>query len=497
MIMTQQDLLDLFPLPTRRPILTPFNVDFAASTIPTGISVHVVDAPQEMYGKALRIDMAPGLANKRVVLRLKGSMVAGYLPKALPEVEWRIKPDGLADPQSGSAYDKIRILAWMLRGADGYYWSLKNGSGSSPYGLAGPHFGAWDKWRTVRTNPDFQCSRQGSPAGWDYDAPEFEYDSVALSLWNDDDRQRSIYVNSICNIEHQRGAFTLHLDGGYATACDSIFQDWKREGWRGSVSRGAGPTGAPMFPERWPDRRWKEFVEAGWAVGHHIGCQRNGARVELQADVTADELREIFVGSQTELAALGIANDGIHSNAFLRNSRLGQYGGDQAGIMRSVGQWCSRGPVSDALHGFDPNAPQTLYHQYYKPFPGGWPGLHGAFFRYYQDCAYTHPTLGATPQGRDTWEGSETQKLLRRIVEWKSYGMAYPHRIEIDPSEQNSGPSFVAGLYAEAKGYHDAGLLGLISMTDAHFLTYGRPGRIRLIEGDGAYRDVETGRVAI
>lgn len=490
-------LLEMFPLPTRREIMSPYNIDMGASTIPAGVTVNIVDDPLEMYGKALKIDMAPGLSNQRLILKLKGAFVAGYRPKALPELEWRMKPDGLSTPASGTAYDKVRMIAWLLKGTSGYYWSLKNSSGSSPYGLAGPHFDAWNKWRTIRLNPEFQCSVQGTPAPWDWDNPQFEYDSVALTLWNDDTVTRSVYLNSVCNMEHERGGFTLHLDGAYATACESIFQWWAREGWRGSTSRGAGATGEPMFPERWADENFPQFIRAGWSVGHHIGCQRDGARVELQPDVTSEELRQIIIGSNTELNYLGIRNEGARTNAFLRNSYQGQYGGDEAGVMRSVGMWCSRGPTSDATHGFDPLSAKTLYSAYWKPFPGGWPGLHGPFFYYYQAADYNHPVLGNTPEGRDTYEGGELQKLVRRVASWKSYGLTYIHRVEPNPSEQNSGPNFANAFYEHIKSEVKSDRLYPLSLTDVYWLTYARPGDVRLVAGDGAYRSIATGRVAI
>ena len=490
-------LLEMFPLPTRREIMSPYNIDMGASTIPAGVTVTVVDDPLEMYGKALKIDMVPGLSNQRLTLKLKGSPVAGYMPKALPELEWRMKPDGLSSPASGTAYDKIRMIAWVMKGTAGYYWSLKNSSGSSPYGLAGPHYDAWNKWRTIRLNPEFQCSLQGTPAPWDWDNPQFEYDSVALTLWNDDTVTRSVYLNSVCNMEHERGGYTLHLDGAYATACDTIFQWWKKEGWRGSTSRGAGPTGEPMFPERWPDERFPEFIRAGWSVGHHIGCQRDGARVELRPDVTAEELRQIIIGSNTELNYLGVRGEGARTNAFLRNSYQGQYGGDEAGIMRSVGMWCSRGPASDATHGFDPLSAKTLYSQYYKPFPGGWPGLHGPFYWYYQAADYNHPVLGNTPEGRDRYDGGDLQKLIRRIGRWKSYGLTYIHRVEPNPTEQNVGVNFAAAHYEHIREEVKADRLYPLSLMDVYWLTYARPGDVRLIAGDGAYRSAATGRVAI
>lgn len=65
------------------------------------------------------------------------------------------------------------------------------------------------------------------------------YDSIALSLSNDDTVPRSVYLNSVCNMEHERGGFTLHLDGAYATACDTIFQWWKKR--VGAAARRAAP----------------------------------------------------------------------------------------------------------------------------------------------------------------------------------------------------------------------------------------------------------------
>lgn len=94
-------LLEMFPLPTGREIMSPYNIDMGASTIPAGVTVTVVDDPLEMYGKALKIDMAPGLSVQRLILKLKGSPVAGYMPKALRKLEWRMKPDGLSSPASG------------------------------------------------------------------------------------------------------------------------------------------------------------------------------------------------------------------------------------------------------------------------------------------------------------------------------------------------------------------------------------------------------------
>ena len=95
------------------------------------------------------------------------------------------------------------------------------------------------------------------------------------------------------------------------------------------------------------------------------------------------------------------------------------------------------------------------------------------------------------------YEGSELQKLVRRVAHWKSYGLTYIHRVEPNPIEQNSGPNFAAALYEHIRSEVKAGRLYPLSLTDVYWLTYARPGDVRLVAGDGAYRSISTGRVAI
>jgi len=480
---TRDWLLERFPLPTNRNIADRSNIDLANATLPTGCTAEWVDAAGEFGGKSLKLSFGTTTpVNGLVILPLLPDFRGNY-PKALPRLEWRVMSPN---------WQNFKRM-YLHAGEDAtstkkYLWIAINDSGTkSCYGLLGPYTASVNnRYRTIPVTPYANVTLVGTPAAWGETAREYEVRSIAFNvILNKDGGEVQIpselYLNRVSSPEWESGAIITQMDGGYELSRGPVFGAFRRRGWPGVVSR--------LYADQEnfiADGYWPEFIAAGWDVCLHA------AKLDITAmdgTVTEQVLDKILQDWRRFAVALKVQGPGLRTCSNLTNEA--PILADAASVLRRNGILGARGQWSDEEFGIDPRSALTDRAQTGNPYPGGWAPRWGRYNRYYQDSGN-----GGTESARNTFSGSDTEKLLNRIVAGTDLGWCYIHRVMDAPSAGNVGPQFVRDYIAAIEEQFAKQELVPISATQADMLTYERPGDVYL-SYDGAWKSRTTGKVAL
>ena len=484
-ILRRQMLLEAFPLPTMRSILDPDSVDLNASIKPEGATISIVDAPGEMYGRAIKIELPAGLTTTtgRVMLPLKPAFDGSY-PRCSDRIEWRMRVDDHST--------MTQFLTWLSADngntPSGYYWAIR--TGTSRYGVIAPHQARWNStYRTFVQSAYLNRSSSGGPA-WDAETQTLEVQSIRLTC--ETTAPTVIYLNRVANPVWARGAMITQMDGGYALSYEPVFEEFRRRGWPGVASF----IGIPTESESVSAAVRREMVRAGWDVCQHV-CALTDAvppvASAMTGATTADQLRRALAGWRAVASAGEYLSAGAKTYSQLTNAGPSGLSG-AAAIYKSMGISGGRGRLSDGEFGIDPYNAQTNSFNLSEPWPGGWSPMWGRYNRYYFDAV----SGLSTPEARNTYAGSSLETLVRRVSAGSNLAWIYIHRVqdvtETTPSAGNAGPALVRDYISHLESLESAGSVLPISATEADFLTYDRPG-IHL-RWDGAWVD-ESGNVAL
>ena len=488
--MTQDVLLDLLPLPVLRNILDPVTVNIAGITKPAGVTVTLEDAPGEAYGKALRFELPAGLTNQKIIIPVPTDFRGNY-PKALPRVDFRVKCSDYAQVP--------RLYFWACEntaGTQGYLWGINDeAAGNSQFDLKNSALvSAWNgAFRTMGCTPYSLVSKITSPSAWDETAPEYTVKTICITV--NTTNACTFWLNRVSSPQWERGAIITQLDGGYWKSYAPVFQEFKKRGWPGVLSRIVGDDA-----EYFSDSQYQEVIGAGWDLCQHVAKE---PRLPMDGTVTDAQFRSYIANWQRFMQGLGLIGSGFRTCSSLTNS--GQYASnDAAGILRSAGVLGGRGTFSDAQFGVDPynrvGGASVNYNEWAKPVPGGFSPRWGRHNRWYQDASYGG-TLGTGFDSRNIFAGSDTEKILNRCIAGRDLAWIYIHRCQnydgvTYPSVGNISPQYAASYIAMIDAAFAAGTLIPISATQADMLTYDRPGDVYL-SWDGAWRSRRTGNVAL
>ena len=480
--LTMADLLEIYRLPSHRPLAESSLMDLGAATSSAaGVTFAYVPASDEFGGSAVRIAVPAGVTNAQINIPVKP--VLGGWTKALPEVVWRLKVDNWAN--ADILYAKLGNTAMTKY----YYWVLCSNSagGDSRFGAKlGPFPGKWDgQFRSMRVNTYSGLASAGAPAPWGEYAPEFEVQAVGFTV-STTTQPLVIELNRVYSPEWEIGAVCKISDGGYQTFHDTIFKFFKDRGWPGYVSRLAASN-----PEYIVDAQWRDFVAAGWDVGSHTSDGLN----PLTAATTPDQIVGFLAAFRRTAAMLKVQNPGMLWTQFLSNSGRSAPGYDVAGLLKSCGLTGSRGIVCDAEYGIDPWDARFVRASTIAE-PSGWVPKHGRWNRWPWATGWE-----ATPEARDVYAGSGTEQVVRRADIGKQAALVYTHRVrDVDgagnPAVGNIGPNYCNDMLADLETRVRRGSLLPLSITQLEALTYAREGEVYL-RWDGEWVSRTTGKIVI
>jgi len=477
---TQADLLRLFPLPTHRVIADPWTINIAGATKPAGATITVEADANEYGGSVIRIDLPAGLTGAGITIPILPNVYGDY-PKTLLEVAWRL------NVSDWSATTRFYAKAGDATLANGCIWVIvdDSGGGKSQYGLhGGPYPEKWNGvYRTLRANPFAQVSRVGA-IQWDENNPETEVRAIGFTVSTN--AAVTVRLSRVYSPEWARGAFIQVCDGGYQITHDNLLPAFAERGWPGVVSRLTLAEAVHTAPEQWID-----WHKAGWDICQHIAI----GNVACGPTTTKAELEQNINAFKRVLHKLGIANPGSYLfSQFLTNA--GRYTGqDIAGILRSHGIQSSRGVCSDAEYGIDPWHAKFVSNGWADVQPHGFIPKHGRYNRWHIECGN-----GATPEARDTYSGSDQQKLVAICAKGKNVGISYIHRaIPYDgtnPAFGNNGLNFCRDYIADRDAKFRDGSVIPMSASQLDGLTYNRPGDV-FVRWDGEWVSRTTGKIVI
>lgn len=479
---THDWLLERFPLPTMRNIADRSNIDLANATIPAGCTAAWVDAPDEFGGKALKLSFDSTTAtNAHVVLPLLPDYRGNY-PRALPRLEWRVM-----SPNFQNLNRLYLNVAEDAGSTKKYLWVANdNTANTSQFGLKGPYTTSVNnRYRTLVMTPYSNYTAVSAPSAWGETSPEYTIRAISVNVILAEEGGTKVpadlYINRVSSPEWSCGALITQMDGGYELSRLPVFQEFWRRGWPGVVSR--------LYKDQVdfiPDEYWPDFIRAGWDVCQHVAKQDTTA---MDASVTEDVLDKILQDFKRFAVALGIQGPGLRTCSNLRNEA--PILADAASILRRNGVAGGRGQWPDEQFGIDPRSNLVNRSQITYPYPGGWAPRWGRYNRYYQDAG-----SGTTSAARDTFAGSDTEKLMSRIVAGTDLGWCYIHRVMDAPTQGNIGPAFARDYIAAIEERFARQELVPISATQADMLTYERPGDVYL-SYDGAWKSRSSGKVVL
>ena len=479
--LTDDVLLDLFPLPVMRPIFDPNAFTIGSITKPTSVTVSIVDAPNQIFGKALKIDLPTGLVNQKVVIPINADLRGNY-PKALPKLEWHVQSDNWAAMN--------RLYFWACEnstGDKGYLWVINDDvEGKSMFSLKGPQAAKWNGvYRPMQTSPYFRVSKITSPTAWDETVPEYTVKSIAFTVTTT--AACSIYLNRVVSPVWSRGAVTVQMDGCYAVTKDPVFSEFQKRGWGGVGSR--------MYYEDATQNYMTDsdisFMSRYWDITQHIAKE---TAVQFDATVTPDDARAVLQKWRRYASALGFLGQGSRVGVFLTNN--GRYNSnDLASVLKEHGILLARGRASDLTFGIDPFDSVTTSTEWAVPCPSGFSPIFGRYNRWSVDAGD-----GTTADARDTYDGSNCKKMVQRCAAGADFGWTYIHRVQTYdgtfPQAGNNGPNFVASMISHLDSLTASGAVIPLSANQVHLLTHGRPGEVYLDDlGRWVYRS--TGKPAI
>lgn len=478
---TQADLLRLFPLPTHRVIVDPWTVNIAGATKPAGATIAVEAAPDEYGGSVIRIDLPAGLTNSGVVLPIDADVTGAY-PKALLETCWRL------NVSDWSGLSRFYGKLGDANLANCKLWVIIDDStgGKSQFGCyaGGAHPSRWNNvYRTLRANPFAQVSNVGTMP-WDENNPEAEVRALAFTVSTS--AAVTIRLSRVYSPEWSRGAMVQVSDGGYQYFHDNLLPEFASRGWPGVVSRLAN-TDATYTT----DTGWQDYVNAGWDVCQHIAIGNSACNASTTVAQLEQSLHDFKRLAQTiKINAPG--NYGF--SQFLANA--GRYtGNDIAGLLRAHGIQSCRGACSDAEYGVDPWEAKFATTGWAAVHPHGFIPKHGRYNRWHLDSGN-----GATPEARNTYSGSDLQRLVAITAAGKTAGINYIHRaIPYDgtnPLPGNVGLDFCRDYVADLVSRFADGSVIPLSATQLDLLTYNRPGDI-YTRWDGEWVSRSTGKIVI
>ena len=479
-VLRRQLLLEAFPLPKMRAIFDPMRCSIGSVTKPASVAVSVVDAPGEMYGRALKFDIPSGLAAQIINIPIIADPVSGQHPKALPKVEVRIKCS------DWGALTRGHIRLYETVGTAGYGWMIVNDfSGKTFWSLKGSGSAAWnDQWRTMVLTPYRLPVSIGAPTSWNESAPEYTVRGVGLVVSTS--AACSIEINRVSSPEWAYGAIITQLDGGYAASYLPVFDAFRRRGWRGVVSRVVADNAEYMS-----EAQYLAVRDAGWDLCQHV--HKYGGVNGLDGTVTADDLRAALASWSWMADARGYttSSPGRRTAANYQNAFPSALG-DAAMIYRECGVLGARGLISDATFGYDPADATVDTTNMNTPWCGGWNPAFGRHNRGFLDAGN-----GATVSARNTYAGSDLHKMVSRCRAGTDLGWTYIHRVQqfdgaAYPQAGNNGEDFVRDFIADI----ERGGVVPITATEADFLTYERPGDIYL-DRLGVWRSRLTGQIAL
>ena len=478
-VLRRQLLLEAFPLPKMRAILDPMRCSVDSITKPGSVTASVVDAPGEMYGRALKFDIPSGLSAQIINIPILADSVSGQHPKALPKLEVRIKCS------DWSALTRAHIRVYETVGTTGYGWMIVNDfAGKAFWGMKGSGSAVWNNtWRTMVLTPYRLATNIGANSAWNETSPEYTVKGVGVVVSSN--AACSIEINRVSSPEWASGAIITQLDGGYAASYLPVFEQFRRRGWGGVVSRLVGDS-----LEYMSEAQYLAVRDARWDLCQHV--HKYGVIAGLDNTVTEDGLRSALVAWAWMADARGYTTaDGRRTAANYQNAAPSALS-DAAQIYRECGVLGGRGLISDATYGYDPADATVDTTNMNTPWCGGWNPAFGRHNRGYLDAGN-----GASVGARNTYEGSDLQKMVARCRAGTDLGWTYIHRVQpfdgtTYPQAGNNGPDFVQNFISDL----DAGGVVPITATEADFLTYERPGDIYL-DQLGVWRSRLTGQIAI
>lgn len=479
---TRDYLLERFPLPVNRNIADRSNIDLANATLPAGCTAEWVDAQDEFGGKALKLSFAANTpTNAHVVLPLLPDFRGNY-PKALPRLEWRLMSSNF------QTLNRLYLnAAEDATSTKKYLWVANDNSGNkSQFGLKGPYTTSINgRYRTLVTTPYSNLTAVSTPMAWDENNREYEIRAISVNVILAQEEGVNIpgdlYINRVSSPEWACGALITQMDGGYELSRLPIFHEFWTRGWPGVVSRLYADQGDYI-----PDEYWPDFIRAGWDVCQHVAKQDVTA---MDATVTEQVLDKILQDFKRFAVALGIQGSGLRTCSNLTNEA--PILANAAAVLRRNGILGARGQWSDEAFGIDPRSALVDRTQITKPYPGGWAPRWGRYNRYYQDAG-----IGTTAEARNTFAGSDSETLMRRIVAGTDLGWCYIHRVMDAPTQGNIGPAFARDYIAAIEERFARQELVPISATQADMLTYERPGDVYL-SYDGAWKSRSSGKVVL
>lgn len=498
-------LLDRVPLPRMRPIMTPRDVNLAAAVIPSGASISIEAAPDEMYGECIRIDLPAGLTTStgRIVLPIRQAVGGGY-PKALPRSEVRMRVQSFAEASSVF----VNLAESVTTTIVGHFWSLR-GSTSSSFGVLGPHGARWNNvWRTYQLSIWQKTNVVASPQPWDDANPEYEVRSITLQVATT--APTTIRINRVASPEWDVAGIIQQGDGGYQSFIDRVVPEFIRRGWPGCISKGnpQDPAGIPDgVPPATGAALSREIERHGWITLRHLSHYIAGA---TDVDFGSNESFENIDTTAAQLAEfqqrwlrfqLGVGYpSGIGAYASCLRNQSPRILNDAAGILRASGLRGCRGRMSDGEFGVVPTDAATTTTGLGtpgNPIVPGWSPRWGRYNRMYIDCAMT---VANTPAARDTYAGSQWQLAINRALLSNELTWGYIHRVQdlsdTTPAVDQNGPSFVRDMIAHMDELVRAGRVVMLNPAQADLLTYDRPGDVYM-DWSGAWRSRSTGRVVL
>ena len=477
-VLRREMLISAFPLPKMRAIFDPMRCSIGAITKPGSVTATIVDAPGEMYGRAIKFTLPAGLAAQ--IINIPVLAVDGQYPRALPKIEVRIKCS------NWSALTRGHFRVYETTGTTGYGWMIVNDFNSKCFwSLKGAANAAWDdQWRTMVLTPYRLSTNIGANSPWDEASPEYTVQAVGLVFSTN--AECTIELNRVSSPEWASGAVITQLDGGYALSYAPVFEAFRRRGWRGVVSRVVADNAEYMS-----EAQYLAVRDAGWDLCQHV--HKYGGVNGLDGTVTADDLRAALASWSWMADARGYttSSPGRRTAANYQNASPSALG-DAAMIYRECGVLGARGLISDATFGYDPADATVDTTNMNTPWCGGWNPAFGRHNRGFLDAGN-----GATVSARNTYAGSDLHKMVSRCRAGTDLGWTYIHRVQqfdgaAYPQAGNNGGDFVRDFIADI----ERGGVVPITATEADFLTYERPGDIYL-DRLGVWRSRLTGQIAL
>lgn len=472
------------PLPRHHDIASVGNLDIGAATVPSGVTLSVVDDPTEFGGKVLKFSTTGVVSSKIVIIPLLSNL-AEY-PRAYPNIIWRVKYDANTSRlYVGAANDAAA--------ANRYFWIIMEPSTTiTPYG----NKGAWaaTKWqgnyRSYHTSPYRNFYTSGAPESWGISSPRFEVRALYFSISST--ASSDIYLSRAYSPEWDKARITIQGDGGYTSFITEIGERMRARGYPGVLSKVLAESVSYATDEEFAD-----YCANGWDVITHLST--SPVVNSISDATTANLLAEYLARGRAFHQKMRLQGSLLSWVSCYQNTQAATHAfATYATNLRENGVLGARGRVVDPEYGLSPFNDTTGYcglahgngeaPQFYVP-------PLGRYNRLSQACGGTGSAVA-----KDDYASSPAAATIAKCVAGKEYGYLYAHRFEGSladpPADGNNTPNFAINMMASIDSLVRAKLLDVVPIRQIEASTYDRPGDVYL-RWDGEWVSRTTGKIAL